>query len=469
MLVLGLLGSTVPVLSWDEIATADAAHRSPAQLWHLAHHLDAVFGPYYLSMHLWTALFGDSVLSLRLPSILAMAGAAALTGELSRRLFGPTAGAIAGVLLCLVPNLTRYAAEARPYALACLFSVLALLLLYRALEHPKAGSWAAYAAAIFCLGLCSLVAMTALAGHAAILIIEGGDGHPRRRSCVLPWSTAILSTMLALSPLIWWGLRQRPTQLHWVPPMTVGAVYNFPSNLAGSPEVAWLLIGFSVLAAGVLSRPVLEMIAATALPIIVVCVVSFVGPSFWVNRYLLFVLLPAVIVAAAGLTQVSRKSSSGVPALYLATAVAVFVAAVIPGQIAVRRPTVKNGSDYRTLAADIIGQQRPGDDIVFDKGRTMRTGIEYYLRHDAGRPRDVLLQKSAAATATLTAAEYADPVARLASAPRIWLVAYGRRADPAAARPDLRQMLRNSYQRISLWRVKNGSMALYTRHIGSIP
>jgi hypothetical protein len=34
-------------------------------------------------------VFGDSVLSLRLPSILAMAAAVAVTGELGQRLLGP--------------------------------------------------------------------------------------------------------------------------------------------------------------------------------------------------------------------------------------------------------------------------------------------------------------------------------------------------------------------------------------------
>jgi mannosyltransferase len=41
-------------------------------------------------------MFGDSVLSLRLPSILAMAAAVALTGELGRRLLGPAAALNSG-------------------------------------------------------------------------------------------------------------------------------------------------------------------------------------------------------------------------------------------------------------------------------------------------------------------------------------------------------------------------------------
>ncbi|HEY0531088.1 MAG TPA: glycosyltransferase family 39 protein [Actinoplanes sp.] len=463
MLALGLLGSTRSVLSWDEVATADVARRSPVQIWNLAHHVDAVFSPYYLAMHGWTSLFGDSVLSLRLPSVLAMAAATALTGELGRRLLGGTAGAVAGVLVCLLPNISRYAAEARPYAWVCLMSVLALILLYRALEHPGAVRWLAYAGAVLGLGLGSLVALAALAGHAALLVVRLRREPSRRRSVVPAWSAAVAGALVLLVPLIWWGLHQRQTQLHWVPPMTVGAVYTFPKYLVGSTEVAWLLIGLLLMASYRMTRPVVEMVAAAALPLAVVCVVSFAGTSFWVNRYLLFVLLPAMIVVAAGLTRQrldSRLRSTLAP---LAVALTVVAAAAVPGQIAVRQPTFKNGSDYRTLAAIITRGQQPGDDIVLEQGRTMRAGLDYYLRHDAGRPRDVLVREPAAATATLSAAEYADPATPLASAPRIWLVAYGRRSDPATARPDLRQLLRNGFRRIDVWEVKSGSMALYVR------
>jgi MFS family permease len=463
MLALGLLGSTRSVLSWDEVATADVAQRSAGQIWNLAHHIDAVFSPYYLAMHGWTTLFGDSVLSLRLPSILAMAGAAALTGELGRRLLGGAAGVVAGILVCLVPNMTRYAAEARPYAWACLMSVLALLSLYRALEHPGIGRWLAYAATILGLGLGSLVALAALPAHAALLSMRLFREPAHRRSVALSWSAAVGGTIVLLAPLIWWGLHQRPAQLHWVAPMTVGAVYTFPKYLVGSTEVAWLLVGLLLSAAYRMTRPVVEMAAAAGLPLAVVCVVSFIGTSFWVNRYLLFVLLPAMIVAAAGLVRPGLgsgvRSTPAPPAL----ALTVFAAAAVPGQIAVRQPTFKNGSDYRTLAAAIRQQQRPGDDIVFERGRTMRAGLDYYLRHDLGRPRDVLLSEPAAVTATLTAAEYAHPTIRLASASRIWLVAYGRRRDPATARPDLRQFLSIGFRRTAVWEVKSGSMALYVK------
>jgi len=465
MLVFGLIGSTRSVLSWDEVATADVARRSAGQIWQLTHHVDAVFSPYYLFMHGWTTLFGDSVLSLRLPSILAMAGAAALTGELGRRLLGGAGGLVAGLLVTLVPNISRYAAEARPYAWACLLSVLALLLLYRALERPGTARWIAYAAAVLGIGLSSLIALSALAGHAAVLLL-------RRRSAWWPWSAAVAGPLLLLSPLIWWGLHQRGAQLYWVPPMTPGAVYTFPGHLAGSIEVAWLLIGLLLLAAYRPARPVAEMAAAAGLPLVVVAAVSFAGSSFWVNRYLLFTLLPTMIVAAAGLTaggrpaadlSAARRGAAWRSLAPAALVLAVFAGAAVPGQAAVRKPTFKNGSDYRTLAATIMRQQRPGDGIVYERGRTLRAGLDYYLRTDAGRPVDVLLRAPASAVASLSAAEYPDPAVRVAATDRIWLVAYGRRSDPATGRPDLRPTLASGFRRAGVWEVKGGSMALYVR------
>ncbi len=376
-----------------------------------------------------------------------MAAAVALTGELARRLFDPVTGVVAGALLCLIPNLSRYAAEARPYALACMFSILALLLLFRVLDRPGPRAWVAYGAAITCLGLFSLVALATLAGHAAILAF-------RNRAALRPWCVAVAGTLVLLTPLIWWGVHQRSTQLYWVPPMTVSAVYAFPAKLAGSTQVAWLLIGLLVPALLRPSRLVLQLAAAVAAPLLVVGAAAFDGTSFWVNRYLLYVLLPAMIVIAAGLR---RFGAAGL------LAVAVVAVAAAPGQIAVRGRTEKNGSDYRTLATIIGRQQQPGDDIVFNGERTMRAGVGYYLRHDRGAPRDVLLHRSAAQTGTLKASEYPDPVARVAPAGRVWLVVYGHSADPATRRPDLERLLHERFRRAGLWTVRRGTMALYVR------
>ena len=462
MLGLGLFEATRPVLSWDEVATADVAHRTAGQIAGLLPHIDGVFGPYYLLMHVWTAVFGASVLSLRLPSILAMAGAAALTGELGRRLFGAPAGVLAGLLLCLVPNMSRYAAEARPYAMVCFFSVLALLLLHRVIDRPSPGRWAWYGAAVLAVGLSSIVAMVVLTGHLALLLV-------RRRALLLPWSLVALVPLVALTPLIWWGLHQRAAQLHWVTPVTLGAVYAFPARLTGSTEVAWLLIGLFLVAVLARARAVAGMALVALAPAAAVLAVSATGTSFWVIRYLLFVLIPAAVVAAAGLTRLAGDRRWPGLAVALAVPLGVVAAAAVPGQIAVRQPNVKNGSDYRAMAALIRKRQQAGDDIVLQKGRQMRAGLDYYLRGDRGRPRDVLESRSAARTHTLIAEEFPDAAARLATATRIWLVVAGHPKDAASDRPDLERLLHADFERAAQWTVSRGTLALYIRRATVAP
>jgi mannosyltransferase len=170
MLCIGLVGAGRPVLSWDEATTADVSRRSAEELWQLVRNIDAVFGAYYFLMHAWTSWAGTSEFALRLPSIVAMAGAVAGAAELGRRLFHPTAGLVAGLFLCAMPNTSRYAAEARPYAFACLFSVLSVLLLLVALRRRRPWAWAGYACAVALLGLSHVVALTTLAAHAVLVL-----------------------------------------------------------------------------------------------------------------------------------------------------------------------------------------------------------------------------------------------------------------------------------------------------------
>ena len=171
MLVVALVGVGTPGIGWDEAATADVATRSAAEIWTMIQSVAAVIGPYYFFMHAWTSVFGLSELSLRLPSVLAMAAAVGLTAELGRRLVNPVVGTLAGLLLCALPAISRYAQEARPYALCCMFAALAALLLYRNLDHDRGvAAWAGYAAAVVLIGLFHLVAVSVLGAHAIVVL-----------------------------------------------------------------------------------------------------------------------------------------------------------------------------------------------------------------------------------------------------------------------------------------------------------
>ncbi|MFC8616858.1 glycosyltransferase family 39 protein [Micromonospora purpureochromogenes] len=175
-LIVGLYGIGDAQPWRDELATWSAATRPLGDLLRLTGTVDAATGPYYLLMHGWVRLFGDSATALRLPSALAMAGAAGLTAVLGRWLLGTRAGLLAGLLFAVLPGTSRYAQEARPYALASLFAVLATLLLVAALRRPVWIRWAGYAAAVAALGLTHLLALTLLAAHAAVVLVAWWRG-----------------------------------------------------------------------------------------------------------------------------------------------------------------------------------------------------------------------------------------------------------------------------------------------------
>lgn len=457
MLAIALVGAGRPVLSWDEIATADAARRTPAQIWHLIQHIDGVFGAYYFLIHYWTEVAGTSELALRLPSILAMAGAVVLTAELGRRLFDPATGAVAGLLLCLMPNTSRYAAEARPYAFACFFALLALLLLHRALDRPGRARWAGYGLAVFLLGLSHIIALTTLGAHLAVLA--------QRRRFPTGWAVAAGTALVALVPVGWLGVHERHAQLSWIAPLTLDELWKFPGAVVGSTPGGWLLLGLALIALLHPARPLFELLTMALVPVLAVAAVSvFVAPN-WVPRYLLIVLAPLALTAADGLVRHLARSEVRIPAVPVLAALALLALAVLPGQRTVRGTTAKNGSDYRTAARIVEHDLQPGDDIVYTAhSRTMRAGLDSYLRHYPSAPADLLLERDAAAVGTLRADEYPDAAARVAGATRLWLFVYGRHPDPTAGRPNLRPVLHNGFRQAGIWYVHHATLALFIRH-----
>ena len=74
-------------------------------------------GLYYLLMHGWMVL-GTSPAVMRIPSVIAMAVAAALMVIIGRRLTGSGwAGLFAGLIMALTPSISYYAQTARSYAM----------------------------------------------------------------------------------------------------------------------------------------------------------------------------------------------------------------------------------------------------------------------------------------------------------------------------------------------------------------
>ncbi|MGI5145436.1 glycosyltransferase family 39 protein [Plantactinospora sp. CA-294935] len=408
-------------------------------------------------MHGWLAVAGDSVVALRLPSALAMAGAAALTTVLGARLFGRRAGLLAGLLFAILPSTSRYGQEARPYALATLLAVLATLLLCRALDRSAWPRWAGYAAAVAGLGLANLFAVSLVAGHAFAVLLG------RRDRVRLPWLVAVAVAGLVLVPLAVLGRSQQGRQLDWVGRPGVGDLLGLPGGVVQAGVVGGLLVGLAAVGVATRGRRGILLGLAVLLPALLLFVAGQVTPLF-VPRYLLFVVPFGALLAAATLAP-----------LRLAAALAIVLVTGllgVPEQAALRRTHEWPRSapvDYPAAVRIIAMHQQPGDGIVYaprDGWAFLDLATTYYLRTD--RPRDVLLAQAQEHRADFWATECARPAECLASVARLWLLLWGEHSDPMAGVPASRtEPLRSSFRLDRSWTVPGLTVALLSRPLTS--
>ena len=239
-----LFGVTWPALWRDEISTWWATTLRPVDLARLLRNVDVVTAPYYVMMKAWVAIAGDSVLALRLPSALAMAGTAAVLSVLGRRLFSVGVGITAGMLFAVLPTVSRFGQEARGYAFTLLAATLATLLLVDVWERPGWLRWLGYAAAVTLLGWSHVFAGMTLLGHLAG-VVAWSWRRPNRRAGA--WLVAVALGALPVLPLIWLGMQQR-SQVSWLPEPSWRLLLNTPAGLFGSVAVGWLIIGLALAA-----------------------------------------------------------------------------------------------------------------------------------------------------------------------------------------------------------------------------
>ncbi|MDG4806021.1 glycosyltransferase family 39 protein [Micromonospora sp. WMMD1120] len=454
----------------DELATWSAATRSPGELARLAGTIDAATGPYYLLMHGWTTVAGDSTVALRLPAVLAMAVAAGLLAVLGGWLVDRRCGLFAGLLFAVLPGTSRYGQEARPYALATMLAVLATVLLVAALRRPSWARWTGYAVAVTALGLIHLIALTLLVVHALVVVVTWWRG-PAAAGVAAPaapgaardgrmwrWVVAVVPVAVLVGPLLIEARTQRSRQLNWVHLARLDDLSALPGGVTQSSVVGGLLVGVAGLGAARLGRRALLPVSAVLLPVLLLFAVGAVVP-LWVPRYLVFVVPFACLLAGAALAAVPAR----------AALVVVVLAGLLglPDQAALRRTHEWPRTapvDYAGAARVIAEGQRPGDGIVYSPRRSwlfLDLGIDYHL---ADRPRDVLVTEDEDRRGDLWAAECPDPARCLTGAERVWLVLSGRHGEPLPAVPGKKgDALREGFTVTQVWQRPGLTVALLNR------
>ncbi len=392
--VLGLWGLSRQNSVWrDEAATWQVARRSTGDIVRMLEHVDVVHSLYYLCMHGLFAGFGPSTTVLRLPSVLAVAAAAACVALIGHRLAGAYVGLGAGLVLGLLPAVQFYLQEGRPYALVAAGSAVSTLLLVNALRgRARKRAWAAYACAVLVCGWLNWLALLILPAHLITLLWSRAPRGVRVR-----WAVAAGAATAGVLPLALFSLDQSG-QVSWVPPLTWHMMIG-PAILLAIGGLGGLLGRRTGTGTGTAERtgaagrtdrtgradrtdladrarrpgPVTgsPSVAAVGLPLLAVPQLGLIGlslvKSLFVDRYILFSLLGLALLIGAligrAVDEVARRSRPAARCV-LPVLVAVALVALLPQSLAKRSPASR--VDDVLAAAERTRQlKHDGDGVLF--------------------------------------------------------------------------------------------------------
>lgn len=347
-IALGLWGIRRKNTMWgDEAVTCQLAHRDLSQIWLTAQHVDLVHALYYAVMHEICGLFGGGLLTLRLPSVLAMAMAASGVGLLGLRLAGPRAGLLAGLVFALLPQVQKYSQEGRSYAMVCALVTWATYALVAGVPHRARWRWAVYGSTMLLACLLHEFAVLALVAHGVTLAVSRAP-----RPVLRAWSATAVCVVAGLLPLAIRSAGQSG-QLSWI---------DGPVRLPGF--LATAVVGVACALAPLGARGPVRL-SALAVPLVVLpglllLIASLVKPVF-VDRYVLYSSTGIALLLGAWVDSFHRRRRSS---RYVWIAAVAVLAALVPTSISLRTPQSRS-NDVTAIGAAVRKDGRPGDGLLY--------------------------------------------------------------------------------------------------------
>lgn len=432
---ISLLGNWVRPYWLDEAATLRAARVNGDTLLSFLSHLDAVHGFYYMGIHAWIELFGESEFSVRAVSGLAAGLGAAGIVVLCAQFRRIHVGVVAAIIFPFLPRIVQMSAEGRSYAMSAAFVVWGIVALVNAARRNRWWAWALYVVVVVTGTYMFLYSVLILAVHLAYVLVMYAWSQVLRRFII----SAIIIVAL-VSPVVYLAYGQKG-QISWIsnserdPFQAFVVAPTFASHLVFA-SVAGLLIVLYLLALMKSSRrderPLAIVIAAwIVLPTALLGLADAAVGSLYVARYLTFTT-PAMAILL-GLSIYSFR------ARWLRVVALVVVLAVsIPGFVAARSNEGGAASDYRAIADAVSAHACEGDAIWLqedgDIAKRPRWSIYAYPDRYQGL-NDIAFVKSGMKDGTLRdyTRKIEDVGAKVKYEDRIWLVTTKAKTEKGAA------------------------------------
>lgn len=363
-----LAGAARPSFWYDEAATISASYsRSLSELWQMAGAVDAVHALYYVLMHGWFQLVPPTEFWSRVPSGLAVGGAAAGLVVLGTRVSSRTVGVTAGVLCAILPRATWAGVEARPYALSMMLAVWVTVAMMCATRRLVWWAWAVYGVVLAVSILLEVYLALLVFVHVVFVL-----GFRRTRAVVVPFAITSAAVIAAAAPFVALVAGQAQ-QIAWIAPVgrrtveDVAVQQYFDRNpyfaaLAAMLILAGLVAWVFTARVGAGEREAVVLSAAwLVVPTALIVGWSVIAEPLYTPRYLSFtapamaLLLAVCIAALSGSTWLTVAG------------VALFAVVAAPTYVAVQRgPYAKYGMDYSPVADLITAKAAAGDCLFVD-------------------------------------------------------------------------------------------------------
>lgn len=362
-----LAGAARPSFWYDEAATVSAAYsRSLIQLWHMLANVDAVHGLYYLLMHGWFQIFGPSEFWSRVPSGLAVGGAAAGVVVLGKQFSSRTVAVASGVFCAILPRTTWAGIEARPYAVSMMAAVWLTVLLVCVSRRDIGRLWLSYGVALVFSIVLDMYLVLLLAAHLAFV----GVFHRTARVLLrLALTSAVV--LCALTPFLMTVVRQAH-QISWVAPIGHRTIEDvvMQQYFERSPPFAALsalLIAAAIVLwfsrSGHLAQPERQLLVLATgwlvIPTAAIVGYSALVHSIYTPRYLCFTAPALALILGVCVGAVTAKP-------WLTTAIiGLFAVAAGPNYLwAQRNQYAKYGMDYSQVADLVTAKAAPSDCLL---------------------------------------------------------------------------------------------------------
>ena len=315
-----LYGLTASSFDMDEAFSVWVAQHDPSAIWSVLVRFDDHPPLFYLGLHYWRQVFGDSAFSLRLFPVLCGVLTIPVVYRLGRTIGGESVGLLSAALLAIAPLHVEWSREVRMFALEILALAVAMDGLARMLEDPDAGwtPWVAYtagtAAALwteYTAALFPIIATLVVAARWLTVPRPWGRALGRR------WVAANLVAALFCLPLVPMLTQQirGPNVVSWYEANLHALVDAFRLLFVGpafvnhaAPEIYLLGVVLGVMAfLAWRDRPIWIVFASalTILPGLIIFAVALRHPIFD-KRAFLWSSLPLCVVVATGLLRLMR-------------------------------------------------------------------------------------------------------------------------------------------------------------------